>query len=505
MTRLDASHEPSMEDILASIRKIIAEEPPGSRVAPAPALRHVSVQPNAPSSRVFQSEGIADVAMAANGSALNPYAQPASRSFIQPDPSPNGAAPSGLSIDAAASAMPSSAEPRQSEPYLRSTPAAADLSAFKPAPFFPRSMNGAQEARVEPSFASMSAPVAEPAIAAELPPAAVLSVDAQLSDLLSEVLPSTAGPQTAEAPQIYETAAPVSAAVSAFEPADAHEAVASRGDEVTDPVSKADSRPGFTVSRDGYVGAASIVTAQAEPKERDPFDFDLGPSPFAAKIAARSKTVAEVADQLARLSDVPPAPVIVPEALPSATASHGMTDVTEQPIAVATVPYLAPSIAATMAPPSDFVATAPTVQASGVSGASPVSSLAEGSPTSFSDETAPISEDVADGGRTDAALASTPLDTPTATTTPALYSAESSSLPARGDVQSRHSMLTVDSLASATYAQDMAQRSMEDTVADLLRPMLKTWLAENMPKIVERALRREITEQMLSEHKSAAE
>ena len=34
MTRLDVSNEPSMEDILASIRKIIAEDPPGSRPVP---------------------------------------------------------------------------------------------------------------------------------------------------------------------------------------------------------------------------------------------------------------------------------------------------------------------------------------------------------------------------------------------------------------------------------------------------------------------------------------
>ena len=56
---------------------------------------------------------------------------------------------------------------------------------------------------------------------------------------------------------------------------------------------------------------------------------------------------------------------------------------------------------------------------------------------------------------------------------------------------------------------EMGIRTMEDTVADLLRPMLKSWLAENMPKIIERALRREITEMNLtshvSEHKTAAE
>lgn len=52
---------------------------------------------------------------------------------------------------------------------------------------------------------------------------------------------------------------------------------------------------------------------------------------------------------------------------------------------------------------------------------------------------------------------------------------------------------------------DPDQRALEDTVADLLRPMLKSWLAENMPKIVERALRREISELNLGRKKSAAE
>jgi cell pole-organizing protein PopZ len=48
-------------------------------------------------------------------------------------------------------------------------------------------------------------------------------------------------------------------------------------------------------------------------------------------------------------------------------------------------------------------------------------------------------------------------------------------------------------------------RPMEDAVADLLRPLLKTWLAENMPKIVERALRREMSERLLPGQKSQKE
>ena len=35
---------------------------------------------------------------------------------------------------------------------------------------------------------------------------------------------------------------------------------------------------------------------------------------------------------------------------------------------------------------------------------------------------------------------------------------------------------------------------MEDAAAQLLRPILKQWLTENMPKIVEKALRSEASE-----------
>ncbi len=52
--------------------------------------------------------------------------------------------------------------------------------------------------------------------------------------------------------------------------------------------------------------------------------------------------------------------------------------------------------------------------------------------------------------------------------------------------------------AAATVASAVAEpapvRSLDDTVADLLRPMLRQWLSENMPRIVEKALRIEVAE-----------
>ena len=35
-------------------------------------------------------------------------------------------------------------------------------------------------------------------------------------------------------------------------------------------------------------------------------------------------------------------------------------------------------------------------------------------------------------------------------------------------------------------------RTLEDAVADMLRPMLQQWVADNMPRIIERALRTEV-------------
>lgn len=46
------------------------------------------------------------------------------------------------------------------------------------------------------------------------------------------------------------------------------------------------------------------------------------------------------------------------------------------------------------------------------------------------------------------------------------------------------------SLANAVFTQNA--RTMDDLVKDMLRPMLKTWLDENLPSMVERLVRAEI-------------
>ncbi|MGI9406718.1 MAG: DUF2497 domain-containing protein, partial [Hyphomicrobiaceae bacterium] len=47
--------------------------------------------------------------------------------------------------------------------------------------------------------------------------------------------------------------------------------------------------------------------------------------------------------------------------------------------------------------------------------------------------------------------------------------------------------LSLDAIASSSGAQGSAH--LEQTVSRLLRPMLKEWLDENMPRLIEQALR----------------
>jgi cell pole-organizing protein PopZ len=46
----------------------------------------------------------------------------------------------------------------------------------------------------------------------------------------------------------------------------------------------------------------------------------------------------------------------------------------------------------------------------------------------------------------------------------------------------------------AAHADGQPAGSIEDTTAELLRPMLRAWLSDNMPRMVEKALHIEVAE-----------
>ena len=230
--------------------------------------------------------------------------------------------------------------------------------------------------------------------------------------------------------------------------------------EESRPEMQPEARPGFTVSRVGFVPAEPQAT-------RDPFDFDLGPSPFDSK-PFDSNSV-----------DQAPAAVSAPEE-PSVAAF---------PVAE---PALEESQPAFEIAPSTVPAVAPTVDAAlQLIAHSPVAAFAPSSPEVALPAQAAVEHVVPEA-------ISEPIHAHATDATqhaPLHIASETNAAPAS---------TTATSLSVSLHSMN-APRSMEDAVADLLRPMLKNWLAENMPRIVERALRRELSEQLHSEHKTAAE
>ncbi|MFV0296195.1 MAG: DUF2497 domain-containing protein, partial [Hyphomicrobiaceae bacterium] len=54
--------------------------------------------------------------------------------------------------------------------------------------------------------------------------------------------------------------------------------------------------------------------------------------------------------------------------------------------------------------------------------------------------------------------------------------------------------VSIPDVAVPTLAQSTSVRTLEDTVVDLLRPMIRQWLDDNMPRMVEKALRIELAQ-----------
>jgi cell pole-organizing protein PopZ len=472
MTRLDASNDPSMEDILASIRKIIAEDPPGSRPVPS-----------APQKAIVS---------------------PAQSAFGRLSP----AAESLFQTEAVAAPVPAPAP----EPYLRSTPAAGSQpNAFAQSPFFTVKPLAAPLARVEPSFAPVAVPVDEPilpvatllgeSVGEPVPSAAITqSVEDQLSDLLEDVAVAASAapikpavmftlPQSEAVPEKVELAKPVS---------DFAVKLIGRPSPVAAPAVAADvvgsglkseglegQRPGFTVSQDGFVPERTPANS-----ESDPFDFDLGPSPFLAKSIATPVAASPAAD----LSDL----LLKNGAeLPDSTAATIVAQQPETAGAASVTPAPAAALETENISPQEAVFVLPSIETPDLPQVSPQASnlnvVTESAAVESVQGSTPFVPEVT-------APTASFYDTPTSSAA-SFVSRSGYASPAIVPAPTA----SAESERTSMLLPDAAQRSMEDTVADLLRPMLKSWLAENMPKIVERALRRESSERLLSEHKTAAE
>ena len=436
MTRLDAINDPSMEDILASIRKIIAEDPPGSRPAPPAAPR----APEPPASNfAFGRPFMPKVSQGGAALADTPRREPV-LSFGE--------------------AVPATSEFKTSSRGYATTEAQVPAS-----PPWQDERSG----DAEPEFQSE----AEPEIEGVTGPTPIRSVDDQLSDLLDDVPRSAvfvddgASEAAAQMPEDAATLTGKAANGAALNGATAELGI-SHPEIVT--------RPRFTVSRDGYVPAP----LQSEHKS-DPFDFDLGPSPFeikakaavsAPKAAAGEPNISELVARALDSAGTLKSPLAEIEAIAAAKAADAAAETTARVVATGAHTQSAADAPVTAAAvtPKDARAT-------------------EEKPNSVTPSVEVTLKP--------APAAAAPVAAPRSDATPA---AAPSSKPEPPAIETALAILEPASNVPSTHV-----RSMEDTVADLLRPLLKSWLAENMPKIVERALRREMTEQTHGEHKTAAE
>lgn len=543
MTRADPSGEPSMEDILASIRKIIAEDPPGSR--PEPEQRPQPSPSMAPSQ------------------AFRPLQREPESSAAVISPSP--------------------------EPYLRSgsQPPFQPMSAFRTA-----GLTEHQHQSADP-FAAASAPAVQPARS--------LSVDDQLSELLGEVptlAPSAPGPIARPVPRsisaspgfIAKMTAPTVAQVEHEAPAHhdvqelpapvANGAVAPAASVQIDPAVTVQAptepaiaeRAGFTVSRAGYIPEAPAAINQP-----NPFDFHLGPSPFAGKLYAADPVLpsatAPASEPSLKASHADLGSIVpsrhfdfpetdeahqpslrVPRPVPGfeprgevhaavARAEPALEAAVAKPVtAVEPQPVAAPAVAVSaaiadveaaaaqivIAEPVAVAGSVPMPQVMTLETLLPPSAVGIAEPAMIAEAAAPVetplpiaaiatpvaadeSPAAQQGALAAEYLAEIEAMTPEVEVAEATDDREISQGSmmyngAQSGAVSSHFTPAFAHQQVAPYSEPNAQeRSMEDTVAELLRPMLKNWLAENMPKIVERALRREIEDSFALEHKPAAE
>ncbi len=455
MTRLDHGAEPSMEDILASIRKIIAEEPPGLR--PVPPLQR---------------------AMASSTSVID-------RPPLHREPL-------------------SELRPAAIEPYLRSSPAQSPSQTNMPA--YPSASVPLAEVVKPAADRVIASRSVEPEFKASSLPGK--SIDDQLADLLGDAPAIAQSAANDSLPDRLPDAAQIDPSIDVVAkltgwPSPVETTNAAPNSHDLEP------RPGFTVSRAGYVHGANATDDQGP----DPFEFDLGPSPFELKIQkiidpalpGDAGGAAETLKEAAETSQPEPkaetpavekieadsAPVQpAPAPMPAREVMREVKFVTPIGVVITDAPRFdplpivnkepalagaKPSVTATL-PPERSEAELDAAFAHSKSRVPPASPAASAAP----DRAAPSAS---------ARAAAANIEEPAVVT----------------DIHDdEHPAPSSSSQNALTFAEP-SQSAIEDSVADLLRPMLKSWLAENMPKIVERALRREFSEQNRTEQKSAAE
>ncbi|MBS0253595.1 MAG: DUF2497 domain-containing protein [Proteobacteria bacterium] len=575
MSRLESNAEPSMEEILASIRKIIAEDSSGLRTpAPKPGTpysptpKSVAPQSSHPASPAPQRGFMSREAFLKSP----PASEPETRKDVD--------ARLGATRPADRSELSQSGRLRprdEPSPFDRVSPTPRDrdvAQAREPI----RARGDAPSSDVSSANDLKSESHAQPSIARN----DTLSIDAQIAAARSvtietvEVVPvEDALPIVKEDSPAILRAEPESAPAKPVGKSDAASIEAQLSELLSEDLNAlrqgrakahADETPAKSgepkVESDEKAPVETAKGAASKSEASDPFAFDLGPSPFATK-PAQSQLTAEPQEPSApapkTASAGNPEPAPAPTAKP-ASSQEPAPQPKFEPIAplpqqlrapepaTEELPHPAPRATSSEpkpAEPNNPFSTAPYFGAFGPPAEKAAASAAAAAPKSEPAE-APASR-----GRPTFAVPSVsatlgpsrkleplsnafqpaPPPPPSALETfaPAAESAPerrpsaapqpapeppwaaiaarpgSSSEPPHSSTQKaddKRDETVLHSTLPATTSETALDRHIEDAVADLLRPLLKTWLAENMPKIVERALRREMSERLLPGQKS---
>ena len=507
MSQAEKAGEPSMEEILSSIRKIISEDPVAKSPAAAPPPpASVAAAPAKPTPAQAASGLLASLSRAVPTSfspGPNPSPNPAMQAPVISTPA---AAPAPIaSLNAGLTAGPGQPAPANSSTDslddilgLADSPGLASVAASAPGPV---ATPAAKPSLSLPSWMTQKpapaahGPAAQPA--APQPAAQAPFERAQLERPASQphavapaAAPITLPPQTREAPVFQPAQSAAAFDASSLHPSrsDFGAVVPGRAAPVAAPQTSgprfSDIRPDALADRlNGGTYRAPQVRLHAasepepEPNGRDGAAESSEQTSPSAHFTPGGPHKTPAADPLPVQDTALAAPVVTPatpkpEAQAEAVLKPGPIP---EPIKVEMPAAVAPLPRETISAPLADVRSAPSGDIPAMAGSRPVAS------------SAPI---------VSAPVVSAPVLTPSATTpavaTPAIATPAIATPLAAPAAVSQPSPAIASSPAVATGTPDEPTRTMEDTVAELLRPMLRQWLDTNMPRVVEKALRVEL-------------
>lgn len=469
MNRRETAQEPSMEDILASIRKIIADDPPAATpVPPVPKSTATGVFAAVPSQRIdFES---------------------ASRTVSAPLPGHQGSLSARLNDVFGPGVVAEPAAASTQRPLPRRTAIdddLGDLLAVGPA--------AKPQATTEPTPQSRPAPVVIAQAPARVPPGVVMPAPVPAEPAVAAV---AAQPQPAAAPANIENRPPIRATPARIEPSlmlpsFAHApvpalksapvviaAMPQRPVHVGPPVAP-EPGPAFVPPMPDLVTPVAAELPQPAPVA---VETPAASAPLLEPTRAAADMVAPRPSAVNAAAGVPQAPRVEPIASTLADVDFTLPQAAQPDITTTPLPPITPvGIAAaivTRAQPMPVTAEpANALDPSADAVASALGALAAGLAASARPATPEI---IVSAIEVTTPSAVQPSDRPGAPSTALLRSNAASVF------------TSPDTFVGGVALQPIETRTLDDTAAELLRPMLRQWLDANMPRIVEKALRIEL-------------